>query len=90
MFRVGSEPGVPLAEQDEEDLLWIRKEFHIEPMTHPKLIVHGHTPVNEATHYGNRINLDSGAGYGHPLTAAVFEGADCWVLTADGRVALTP
>lgn len=88
--HAGIRPGVPLAEQDEEDLLWIRTEFHIDPAAHPKLIVHGHTPVDHATHYGNRINLDTGAGYGKPLTAAVFEGTKCWTLMASGRVALTP
>lgn len=88
--HAGIKPGVPLADQDEEDLLWIRKEFHKDTRKHPKIIVHGHTPVDQATHYGNRINLDTGAGYGKPLTAAVFEGADCWLLTDAGRVALTP
>lgn len=88
--HAGIRAGVPLADQDEEDLLWIRKEFHQDTSHHPKLIVHGHTPVEVATHYGNRVNLDTGAGYGKPLTVAVFEGAECWLLTDAGRVALTP
>lgn len=88
--HAGIRPGVPLADQDEEDLLWIRQEFHVDTRAHPKLIVHGHTPVKEATHYGNRVNLDTGAGYGKPLTAAVFEGTDCWTLGADGRSPLLP
>ena len=86
--HAGIRPGVPLAAQTEQDLLWIRKEFHAHRGPHPKLIVHGHTPVDQATHYGNRINLDTGAGYGRPLTAAVFEGTRCWRLTPGGRVAL--
>ena len=88
--HAGIRPGVPLDQQDIEDLLWIRKDFHIVRYAHPKLIVHGHTPVDRAQHYGNRINLDSGAGYGKPLTAAVFEGSQCWTLTAKGRFPLTP
>ncbi len=88
--HAGIQPGVPLSDQTEHDLLWIRKEFHDHSAPHPKLIVHGHTPVDHAQHYGNRINLDSGAGYGKPLTAAVFEGADCYILSEQGRVALTP
>jgi serine/threonine protein phosphatase 1 len=36
------------------------------------------------------VNLDTGAGYGRPLTAAVFEGRDCFVLEQDGRRALEP
>ncbi len=88
--HAGIRPGVPLAEQTEHDLLWIRKEFHIDTRLHPKLVVHGHTPVKQATHYGNRINIDVGAGYGQPLAAIVLEGPDCWSLTDKGRVPLRP
>lgn len=87
--HAGIQPGVPLADQTEHDLLWIRKEFHEVTVPHPKLIVHGHTPVEAATHYGNRVNLDSGAGYGKAMTVAVFEGTDCWTLSKDGRQPLT-
>lgn len=88
--HAGIRPGVPLAEQSEEDLIWIRQEFHNSTAQHPKLIIHGHTPVKDATHYGNRINLDTGAGYGKPLTVAVFEGAETWLLGARGRTPLKP
>ena len=76
--------------QREEDLLWIRDEFHNFRGQHDKIIVHGHTPLDAATHYNNRINLDSGSGYGQSLTAAVFEGTDCYILSAKGRVQLFP
>ena len=33
------------------------------------LIVHGHTAIDTPTHYGNRVNIDSSAAYGGPLTA---------------------
>jgi len=88
--HAGIRPMVPLADQIEEDLIWIRREFHDHYDAHPKLIVHGHTPVDNATHYGNRVNLDTGAGYGKPLTTAVFEGDHAWTLTSNGRVTLTP
>lgn len=84
--HAGIKPGVPLGDQDEEDLLWIRKEFHLDDRDHGKLVVHGHTPVDGIMHYGNRVNLDGGAGYGKPLVPAVFEGRDCWALTDQGRV----
>ena len=88
--HAGIRPGVDLHAQNEEDLLWIRAEFHAHLISHPKMIVHGHSPVDEAYHYGNRINLDSGAGYGGPLTAAVFEAGACYVLTPAGRKEIFP
>ena len=88
--HAGIHPGVPLAKQSENDLIWIRQSFHNYSGRHPKLIVHGHTPVDRPGHYGNRINLDGGAGYGRPLSAAVFEGRSCWLLTEYGRQPLTP
>ena len=83
--HAGLRPGVALAAQEEDDLIWIRREFldHAEP--HPKLVVHGHTAIAEATHHGNRVNLDTGAGYGRPLCAAVFQGGAAWRLTQTGR-----
>jgi serine/threonine protein phosphatase 1 len=88
--HAGVRPEVPLDRQNMNDLIWIRKEFHDYTASHPKVIVHGHTPVDEATHYGNRINLDTGAGYNKPLTAAVFEGGKVWTLSANGRTQLSP
>ncbi|MEM6309589.1 MAG: metallophosphoesterase [Pseudomonadota bacterium] len=86
--HAGIRGGVSLADQTEMDMLWIRKEFHNDARLHPKLIVHGHTPVDVATNYGNRVNLDTGAGYGKPLTAAVFADGEVWQLTDTGRVPL--
>jgi serine/threonine protein phosphatase 1 len=53
-------------------------------------VVHGHTAVDAATHYGNRVNIDSSAAYGGPVTAVVIEGAAVWVLGPDGRRPLRP
>lgn len=88
--HAGIRPGVALDAQEEEDLVWIRDAFHMEAAPHPKIIVHGHTPVDQATHYGNRVNLDSGAGYGKPLSVAYFEGDTCFLLTPNGRELLRP
>lgn len=83
--HAGIRPGVPIAAQDPEDLVWIRYEFLDDRRDHGKLVVHGHTPTRQPEHHGNRVNLDTGAGYGRPITAAVFEGRDGWVLTDRGR-----
>lgn len=83
--HAGVRPGVPLDLQDEEDLLWIRQEFLNDTRDHGAFVVHGHTPVDAPDKRANRLNLDSGAGYGRPLTAAVFDADGVFVLEADGR-----
>ena len=86
--HAGIRPGVPLVAQTEDDLLWIRAPFLEDPRDHGALIVHGHTALEVPSHYGNRLNLDSSAGYGGPLSAAVIEGRKAWLLTDRGRVPL--
>jgi serine/threonine protein phosphatase 1 len=83
--HAGLRPGVPLVEQTETDLLWIRDPFLIEVASFGPLVVHGHTAIDAATHYGNRLNLDSGAAYGGPLSAVVIEGREAALLTPQGR-----
>lgn len=90
LVHAGIRPGVALPAQAEDDLLWIRSGFLDDPRDHGRLIVHGHTSLNAPTHFGNRVDLDGGAGYGRPLAAAVFEGRDAWLLTETGRVPLRP
>lgn len=88
--HAGIRPGVPIDAQVEEDLVWIRGPFLEDTRDHGKIVVHGHTPVETPEHYGNRIDLDTGAGFGRALTAAVFEGRDCFILTETGRERLLP
>ena len=83
--HAGIRPGVPLERQTAEDMMWIRAEFHKDRSDHGPLIIHGHTPVEVPTHYGNRVNLDTGAAYDGPLTAAVIEDGAVWILTDEGR-----
>lgn len=87
--HAGILPEVPLADQVEDDLVWIRAVFHAHVLPHPWLVVHGHTALEYPEHFGNRIDLDGGAGYGRMIHPAVFEGRDCWLLTDEGRVPLT-
>ncbi len=82
--HAGIRPGVPIPGQTETDLVWIRKVFLEHATDHGFLVVHGHTALDAPRHYGNRVNLDSGAAYGGLLTAVVIEGRDVWNL-ADGR-----
>lgn len=88
--HAGIRPGLALTQQKEEDLLWIRRPFHDDTRDHGALIVHGHTPVREVTHYGNRLNLDTGAGYGKALSAVVIEGTQVFQLAENGRRPVIP
>lgn len=88
--HAGIRPGVPLAEQDETDLVWIRGGFLEDSRDHGVLVVHGHTALDAPRHYGNRVNIDSGAAYGGLLTAIVVEGRDVFALVDGGRVPLVP
>ena len=83
--HAGIRPGLPLEDQAETDLVWIREPFLSEGTSFGPLIVHGHTAIDAATHYGNRLNLDSGAAYGGPLSAVVIEGREAALLTPQGR-----
>jgi len=88
--HAGIRPFLALDQQTETDLLWIREPFLSEPADHGPLIVHGHTALPAAAHFGNRLNIDSSAAYGGPLSAVVIEGRDAWLLTDHGRVPLIP
>jgi serine/threonine protein phosphatase 1 len=88
--HAGIRPEIPLSAQTETDLLWIRQEFHNYQNDHEYLIVHGHTPVQNITHYGNRVNIDGGAAYGRELTPVVIERAEIFALDRGGRVRLEP
>lgn len=73
--HAGIHPDRPLNCQDEHDLLWIREPFLSSTKNFGRLIVHGHTPLKTGKPdiRLNRLNLDTAAVYGGPLTAAVLE-----------------
>jgi serine/threonine protein phosphatase 1 len=78
--HAGVNPLLPLNAQRGHDLIWIREPFLSDRRDYGRLIVHGHTPVESGQPdvRANRLNVDTGAVYGGPLTAALF---------ADGRTA---
>jgi serine/threonine protein phosphatase 1 len=80
--HAGVRPGVPLQQQSDEDLLWIRNEFLDSAADFGKIVVHGHTPVVEPQVRPNRINVDTGAFATGRLTCVVLEGASHRFLTA--------
>ena len=73
--HAGIRPGVPIQEQTEDDLLWIRDEFLAHEQPFERFVVHGHTPVNVPDLRSNRINIDTGAFATGRLTCIVID--DC-------------
>ena len=73
--HAGVRPGVPLEEQREEDLLWIRDDFVgcSEPLG--AVVVHGHTPEERPSVRDNAIGIDTGAYITGRLTCAVLDNA---------------
>lgn len=78
--HAGVRPGTPLHMQTEDDLVWIRNVFLESRVDHGAVIVHGHTPVDEVEHHGNRIAIDTGAAFGGPLSCVVLEDEEARVL----------
>lgn len=66
--HAGLRPGIPLAEQDDFDMLWIRHEFLESDFDWGKAIVYGHTPRQEPLLGDRRIGVDTGCVYGRQLT----------------------
>lgn len=57
--HAGIRPGVPLEDQDDHDLMWIRRDFLDGPGLPGYRIVHGHTPVGEPEITPERIDIDT-------------------------------
>lgn len=73
--HAGVRPNVPLDEQSDHDMMWIRETFlqHPTEIVKDKVVVHGHTPMDsyKLSQYNtqtDRKNLDSGCVFGYCLT----------------------
>jgi serine/threonine protein phosphatase 1 len=80
--HAGVRPGVPLEEQAERDLLWIRHEFLQDRGPFGKVIVHGHTPAEEAQLTRHRLGIDTGAYATGVLSAVRLYDADQRLMQA--------
>ena len=79
--HAGVRPGLPLAKQAPDDLMWIREEFLYSNSDFGKVVVHGHTPSPEPQKRHNRIGIDTGAYATGRLTCVVLEGQECRFLS---------
>lgn len=85
LFVHAGVPNVPLHALDPNihgrDMLWMRDSFLNSDFPWSKVIVHGHTPVDDVTIGRNRINLDTGC---------VFDGRLSAILLPEGQVFSVP
>ena len=72
--HAGINPVRPLDRQTRHDMLWMREPFLSDPREFGRFVVHGHTPLQGGCPdlRSNRVNIDTAAVLGGPLTAAVF------------------
>jgi serine/threonine protein phosphatase 1 len=67
--HAGLRDGIPLDQQTEDDLLWIREEFIYSPYDWNKRVIFGHTALETPFVTPGKIGIDTGAVYGNKLTA---------------------
>ena len=78
--HAGIRPGIPLAEQSNDDLIWIREPFLASTQDHGCVIVHGHSVRVRPEILANRIGIDTGAYDTGVLTCLVLQGRGQWLL----------
>jgi serine/threonine protein phosphatase 1 len=71
--HAGLDPGRPLGDQDEHDLMWIREPFLSSDRDFGFRVVHGHVVEPEPVFRTNRIGIDTGAYNSGVLTCAAFD-----------------
>jgi serine/threonine protein phosphatase 1 len=83
--HAGIRPGVPVEQQRQADLRWIREPFLLDETDHGFVVVHGHTISTAVEERPNRVGIDTGAYRSGVLTALVIEGSERRLIdTADG------
>jgi len=68
--HAGIDPARSIDNQQDDDLVFIRHRFIESDLPLPKLVVHGHTPVDQPDVQEMRLNLDTGAYRSDRLTVA--------------------
>lgn len=85
--HAGLQPGVALDQQLDDDLLWFRDGFAADYKEFGRVVVHGHTPRDEALVTPFRVAIDTGACLSGRLTAArIAPGEPVRLLVAEREV----
>jgi serine/threonine protein phosphatase 1 len=84
--HAGARPGIPLDQQSERDLMWIRNSFLDSEVGFEKVVVHGHTPTAEVHVDRRRIGVDTKAYESGVLTAVQVHGASRDALQTEVRL----
>lgn len=74
--HAGLRPGIPIAHQTHEDMMWIRSEFVESGYDWGKRVIFGHTAFSVPLIRKNKIGIDTGAVYGRELTCLVLPEVD--------------
>ena len=87
LVHAGIDPRRPFAEQDSEELLWIREPFLDAPHGLGRTIVFGHTPSREVrVDLPYKIGIDTGCVYGGALTCLSASENYLWQVRLGSRV----
>ena len=74
--HAGLKPGVPLEEQSERDMLWIREDFFYAEVDFGRPVVFGHTPMPDVLdRLPLLLGIDTGAAFAGSLTCVLLEDA---------------
>ncbi len=80
-------PNLPLEQQREQDLLWIRGTFIEQPHSFGKTVVFGHTAFNQLfVDLPYRIGIDTGVAYGNKLSAVELVHGEVYQVDVGARV----
>lgn len=79
--HAGVRPNRPLEDQEDSDLMWIRRQFLEDKQNLAAIIVHGHSPDLEAYQDQRRIGVDTGAYATGKLSAVRLVGTSSCILS---------
>ncbi len=93
--HAGLRPGVPLAEQDAEDITTIREPFHGSAPLRGRTVVFGHTSTFRfgvspgALWFGEgKLGIDTGAGHGYDLSLVELTEGRQWAVAVSDPAAI--